>query len=234
MKAAGGCASISADERCASEGCVGLEQQLGAWRAALERGERRVGWKLGLNFPEVEDVIGREPVIGHLTTGTQLRTGASYTAEGVANLRAETEVALSIGQDVAADADRVRARAAITGAAVALEIVDVSRPPDDLEGIVAQNAFHRAFVLGPARAVDPSGLEAQLAINGELRASATAAEDHSDVVRALARLLRAVGEQLQRGDHILAGALTHVPAQPGDEIQAKIQTLGTVHLRIAA
>jgi hypothetical protein len=101
-----------------------------------------------------------------------------------------------------------------------------SRPPDDLEGIVAQNAFHRAFVLGPARAVDPSGLEAQLAVNGELRASATAAEDHSDVVRALARLLRAVGEQLQRGDHVLAGALTHVPTQPGDEIQAKIQTLG--------
>jgi hypothetical protein len=56
-----------------------LNTQLGAWRAALERGERRVGWKLGLNFPEVEDVIGREPVIGHLTAGTQLRTGASYT-----------------------------------------------------------------------------------------------------------------------------------------------------------
>jgi 2-keto-4-pentenoate hydratase len=210
-----------------------LNTQLGAWRAALERGERRVGWKPGLDFPEVEDVIGREPVIGHLTTGTQLRTGGSYIAEGVANLRAETEAALSIGQDVAADAERVRARAAITGAAVALEIVDRSRPPDDLEGIVAQNAFHRAFVLGPARAVAPSGLEAQLAINGELRASATAAEDDIDV-RALARLLRAVGEQLQRGDHILAGALTHVPTQPGDEIQAKIQTLGTVHLRIAA
>jgi 2-keto-4-pentenoate hydratase len=70
------------------------------------------------------------------------------------NLRAETEVALSIGQHVAADADLDEARTAITGAAVALEIVDVSQPPDDLEAIVAQNAFHRAFVLGPARAAD--------------------------------------------------------------------------------
>jgi 2-keto-4-pentenoate hydratase len=210
-----------------------LNTQLGAWRAALERGERRVGWKLGLNFPEIEAVIGREPVIGHLTTGTLLRTGGSYSAEGVANLRAETEVALSIGQDVAADADRDEARAAITGATVALEIVDVSRPPDHLVGVVAQNAFHRAFVLGPTRAVDPSGLEAHLAINGELRASATAAEDHSDVVRAVARLLGAVGEQLQRGDHILAGAVTHVPIRAGDEIQAEIRTLGTVHLQIA-
>jgi 2-keto-4-pentenoate hydratase len=158
-----------------------LNTQLAGWRAALGRGERRVGWKLGLNFPEVEAVIGREPVIGHLTTGTLLRAGASYTAEGVANLRAETEVALLIGQDVAADADPEEARAAITGAAVAIEIVDVSRPPDDLEGIVAQNAFHRACVLGPSRAVDASGLEAHLAINGQLRASATAGQDHSRV-----------------------------------------------------
>jgi 2-keto-4-pentenoate hydratase len=98
---------------------------------------------------------------------------------------------------------------------------------------VIENAFHRAFVLGPVRAIDPSRLEGRLTVNGELRASATAGEDHGAVVRAVAQLLGAVGEGLQRGDHILAGALTHVSIQPGDEIEAEIQSLGAIGLTIA-
>jgi 2-keto-4-pentenoate hydratase len=137
-----------------------------------------------------------------------------------------------IGEDVAADADAAKARAAIVGAAVALEIVDVSRPPDDLEGIVIENAFHRAFVLGPAQRIDRSCLEGRLLVNGNLRASATAGADHGAVVRAVAQLLAAAGEQLQRGDHILSGALTHVAIHAGDEIKAQIQTLGAVTLTI--
>jgi len=209
-----------------------LDEQLARWRMALGAGERRIGWKLGLNFAEVAEVIGDDPIIGHLTTRTLLRTGGSYIAQDGADLRAETEIALAIGQDVAADVNADEARAAIAGAAVALEIVDVNRPPDDLEGIVIENAFHRAFVLGRARPVDPSRLEGRLTINGELRASATAADDHSAVVRAVAQLLASAGEQLQRGDQILSGALTHVPIQPGDEIGAGIRALGTVTLTL--
>ncbi|HEV2775423.1 MAG TPA: fumarylacetoacetate hydrolase family protein [Solirubrobacteraceae bacterium] len=210
-----------------------LSAQLARWRAALDGGERRIGWKLGLNFPEVEAVIGREPIIGYLTTGTLLATGESYSPQDGVQLRAETEVALVIGEDVAADANADTARAAVVGAAVALEIVDVSRPPADLEGIVVENAFHRAFVLGPAHRIDPSRREGRLLVNGNLRASATAGADHGDVVRAVAQLLAAAGEQLQRGDHILCGALTHVAIQPGDEVKAEIQTLGAVTLKIA-
>ncbi len=136
-----------------------LSAQLARWRAALDGGERRIGWKLGWNFPEVEAVIGGEPVSGYLTTGTLLATGTSYAPQDGAQLRAETEVAFVIGEDVAADANADAARAAIVGAAVALEIVDVGRPPADLEGIVIENAFHRAFVLGPARRIDPSRRE---------------------------------------------------------------------------
>jgi 2-keto-4-pentenoate hydratase len=209
-----------------------LHAQLVRWRTALDAGERRIGWKLGLNIAEVEEVIGHDPIIGHLTTATLLGTGESYIAQDGEDLRAETEVVLVIGQDVAADASTDQARAAIAGAAVALEIVDVSRPPDELEGIVIENAFHRAFVLGPARPVDPSRLEGRLTINGELRASATTRDDHSAVVRAVAQLLAAAGEQLQRGDQILAGALTHVPIQRGDEIEADIQTLGAANLTL--
>ena len=92
-----------------------LKEQLSRWRAALGAGERRIGWKLGLNFAEIEAVIGHDPIIGHLTTGTLLRTGESYIAQSSGNLRAETEVALVIGQDVAANVGAAEARAAIIG-----------------------------------------------------------------------------------------------------------------------
>jgi 2-keto-4-pentenoate hydratase len=84
---------------------------------ALDTGERRIGWKLGLNFAEVAEVIGEDPIIGHLTTRTLLGTGESYIVQDGADLRAETEVALVIGQDVAADVSADEARAAIAGTA---------------------------------------------------------------------------------------------------------------------
>jgi 2-oxo-3-hexenedioate decarboxylase len=209
-----------------------LDAQLDRWRAALAGGARRIGWKIGLNFPEVEQVIGRQPVIGHLTSRTLLSSGAGYAIEPGAELRAETEVALSIGRRVAPEADRDEAQAAISGVAVALELVDVKRPPDDLEGIVIANAAHRAFAVGSARAVDPSGLEARLALNGKVCESATPDDDYGETVLAVAQLLGAVGEGLRRGDRILAGSLTHVPVQPGDEVRAEIEALGALDLEI--
>jgi 2-keto-4-pentenoate hydratase len=116
--------------------------------------------------------------------------------------------------------------------AVALELVDVKRPPDDLDGIVIANAAHRAFAVGDVRAVDLSGLEARLALNGTVRESATAADGHGEAVLAVAQLLAAVGEGLRRGDRILAGSLTHVPVQPGDEVRAEIEALGGLDLKV--
>jgi 2-keto-4-pentenoate hydratase len=209
-----------------------LDAQLDRWRTALAGGARRIGWKIGLNFPEVERVVGRQPVIGHLTSRTLLSSGASYAVDPGAELRAETEVAISIGRAVGPEADRTEAKAAISGVAVALELVDVKRPPDDLEGIVIANAAHRAFAVGDACAVDPSGLEARLALNGQLCESAAAGDDYGETVHAVAQLLGAVGEGLRRGDRILAGSLTHLPVQPGDEIRAEIDTLGGLDLKI--
>jgi hypothetical protein len=57
-----------------------LEEQLRSWRAALAGGARRVGWKLAYDIAEIEDVIGREPVVGHLTTATLLPSGGAFAA----------------------------------------------------------------------------------------------------------------------------------------------------------
>jgi 2-keto-4-pentenoate hydratase len=141
-------------------------------------------------------VIGDAAVLGYLTSATLVEDGGTFDAGAVRELRVETEVAVRVGG----------------GQAVALELVDVARPPDDLEGIVAGNVAHRGFVLGPER--DPVG-------------------DYGQVVETTAALLDAASERLEPGDWILSGAITHDPASPGDVTTATVDGLGTVSVRIA-
>jgi 2-keto-4-pentenoate hydratase len=213
-----------------------ISAQLEAWHAALEGGAERVGWKIGLNVPEIQARLGlREPVIGHLTSDTQLEPGGAYPAGSAVSLRAEPEVALELGRDVGPEADEQDARDALAGVGPAIELVDVGRPPEGFEAIIAGNIFHRAFALGPSRPALPAeGAHAEVRVNGEERASADAPDDFSEVVRLVARLLAAVGERLQAGDRIIAGSLTPpVPVEPGDEVAVDLGALGRLELRVA-
>jgi 2-keto-4-pentenoate hydratase len=206
-----------------------IRVQLEDWRQRLETGAERVGWKIGLNVPEVQERLGlREPVIGHLTSATRIES--EYRGAGADDLRAEPEVVLEVGRDVDGDADEETARDAIAGYGAAIEMVDTGRPPADLEGIVAGNVFHRGFVLGPSRPALPTeGVEAVVTVGGEERARADAPDDFAEVVMLVARLLDAVDEGLIAGDRIIAGSLTP-PLQvgPGDEVAVDLGRLGRV------
>jgi 2-keto-4-pentenoate hydratase len=215
----------------------GLRTQLRDWRARLDAGATRLGWKIGLNIPEAQKPLGiEEPVIGYLTSATLVESGGEYRASGDSSLRAEPEVALELGADVGPDADGDAAREAIAALAVALELVDVTRPAGDgIEAIVATNVFHRAVVLGPSRPGLQEGLKASIEVNGERRESAEAPDDFTDVVLLTARLLGEAGERLARGDLIIAGSLTpQVPLAIGDRVAVEIEGLGRVEAAIAA
>ncbi len=208
-----------------------LARQLDHRRTLLLEGAERVGWKLGLGTRER---IGDGPVIGHLTSATRLEPGASYRPVGAAALHADAEVALELGRDVEPDADARAARAAIAGFAPALELVALGGAPDDPEAIVAHNVFHRAFALGRPRASMPvDGIEARIAVDGDVRAAARSPVDFADRVCAAARLLGAVGELLQAGDRLITGSIVQVPVQPGEEVVADLGALGRLRLRIA-
>jgi 2-keto-4-pentenoate hydratase len=198
--------------------------QLEAWRAALHAGARRVGWKIALGIAEIEDVIGGEPALGHLTTATLLEPGGAYRgARADRALRAETELAIEVGDD-----------GAIAGLAVALEIVDTGRPPDGMDAIVAANVFHRAVAFGPTRPGARAGdAHARLLVGGEVREASAVTADPAATVRAIERLLAAVGERLEPGERILAGSSCHVPVAPGDAVVAEIDGLGAVAATIA-
>ena len=211
---------MSVDERVAGA----IKVQLHDWRKALDAGAERVGWKIGLNIPEVQERLGlREPVIGHLTSATRLEPGGSYPGGDADELRAEPEVVIDVGGD-----------GAIAAYGAAIELVDVGRPPADLEGIVQGNVFHRAFVLGQPRPALPlEGVEAVLSVNGEERARADTPDDLSEVVTLVARLLDAVGERLLEGDRIIAGSLTPPePVGPGDRVSVDVGRLGGVEVRV--
>jgi 2-oxo-3-hexenedioate decarboxylase len=204
---------------------AGLAAQLAARRAALDAGARRVGWKLAYGIAEVEELAGDEPVVGHLTSATLLAPGGSYHgASADRELRVETELAVEVGES-----------GAIAGLAVALEVVDVGRPPHGAQALVAANVLHRAVAFGPTRAgaSAPAG-PARLLIGGALREEARVRGDPAAVVAATARLLAAAGERLEAGDLILAGSSCHVPAAPGDAVVAEIAGLGAVAATIAA
>src|SRR5581483_2541449 len=128
----------------------GVEAQLRSWRRLLAGGATRIGWKIGLNDPGVQRRLGLEGnVVGYLTDASLIAPGGRHSLAGGRMVCVEPEVAVHVGRDVPGDANRETARAAIAALGVAIEVIDVDRPFDDLEAIVAANIFHRAVMLGP-------------------------------------------------------------------------------------
>lgn len=208
-----------------------LESQLEFWRAALASGAQRVGWKLGMGEGER---IGAGPVVGHLTTATQLEPCGAYRLEGAVDLRADAEVAVLLGADVDPETGLAAAAAAIAGYGAALELLDLGAPPPgDPERIVATNIWHRAFALDPLdRPAPPDGAQGRLLIDGEVCAGGPLAKDCPGLVQATANLLGAVGERLQAGDCLITGSIVQVPIGRGDEVTAELGPLGQAHLSI--
>ena len=204
----------------------GMREQLELRRQALDRGAEPVGWKIGLNIPEVQQQLGiEEPVLGHLTSETVLEDGAEFHASGAQKLMAEPEVAIELGEGES-----------IAGLAPAIELVDTGRPPrgEGVQGIVADNIFHSAVVLGPSS--DGQPLRATVTVNGEERASADFSDDLAEVVAVAGRRLGEAGEELRSGDRIIAGSITEQvgPLSPGDELEVEVAGLGSLRVTIAA
>jgi 2-keto-4-pentenoate hydratase len=206
-----------------------MREQLRRRQEALDAGAEHVGWKIGLNIPEVQEQLGiEEPVLGHLTSATVVEPGGEYHASGAGKLMAEPEVAIELGEDQK-----------IAGLAPAIELVDTGRPPrgEGVEGIVADNIFHSAVVLGPSRPTPPGdGVHATVFVNGEERASAEMADDLAEVVLVASRRLEEAGEKLRSGDRIIAGSITAQvgPLSPGDDVVVEVAGLGDLQVRIAA
>jgi 2-keto-4-pentenoate hydratase len=199
------------------------QQQLGHWRATLHSGAGRIGWKIGLNVPTVQEKLGIDrSVVGHLTTATLMGADGSHALTGAEKPMAEPEIAIEVGPD-----------GTVAGLAPAIEVADIDRPLEDVGQIVASNIFHRAVAIGPSVGLSSAeGIEAVLTINSEQVASADAgATDLAQTIALVDATLQEAGESLQAGDRIIAGSLTApAPVRPGDRAEVDLGPVGRLEV----
>lgn len=200
------------------------QQQLGHWRAALDSGAHRIGWKIGFTPPAVQEKLGlSEPVVGHLTSATLLGADGSHSLAGAESPKVEPEIAIEVGPGHS-----------IAALAPAIEIVDIPAMPASTEeagDVVAANIFHRGVAIGSSSdSRSAEGVEATLTVNGEVVGTADAgAADLEEIVALAARTLEAAGETLDAGDRIIAGALVPPPAiKPGDRVALDLGAIGSI------
>jgi 2-keto-4-pentenoate hydratase len=223
---------------------AGMAAQGRLRESRLAAGERRVGWKAGLGTAQaMEKASIRSPLTGFLTNAS-LASGMT-TTDGLSidawrNARLEPEVAVRVGADVPAGADRQTVQDAISGVAPSIEIVDVG-DLGDIEQVLAANIFHRAFLFGPF--ADRSGADlgaARLSItrDGDEPQTgidpATALGGLVEVVRAVADQVQLAGDTLRAGDVVMTGSV--VPAitiSGGERFEVTLHGVGSVTVVIA-
>src|SRR5262249_12863129 len=220
----------------------GMRAQLELRRKRLAAGDAPLGWKVGFAAPamlERLDITG--PLVGFLTHNARVQSGGNVSLAAWVQPGAEPEIAVHIARDVAAGADHETAKAAIAGISPAIEIVDLTAPPEDPERIFSGNIYQRHVVLdgtGPARAGSASdGLTCRVIRRGGEFARTSDPQANTGqwvgIVRHVADVLAAFGERLRSGGIIITGrAMPPLTIEPGeDAIAFEVDPIASVAVR---
>ncbi|MEU6782503.1 fumarylacetoacetate hydrolase family protein [Nonomuraea angiospora] len=209
-------------------------------RRALGAGRRLVGRKVGVTNVVLQRQFGiDQPDFGMLFADMSYCDGLPVPVDAFLQPRAEAEVALVLGRDLAGGpftaADVLRA---VDFALPAIEIAD-SRIADwdiSLADTVADNASAGAFVLGstpvPLMGLDLRAVRMTMTRGGEEVSTGSGELVMGNPLNAAVWLASRLGRTdyaLRAGDVVLTGALGPVvPAGPLDEFEARIEGLGSV------
>lgn len=203
-------------------------------------GARVVGRKVGLTSPTVQAQLGvSRPDYGVLFDDMAVPSGGTVPIGRLLQPKVEAEVAFVLGTDLDSnELDAARVRAAVRGAAAAIEIVDSRIAQWDITfaDTVADNGSSGLFVLGPQRRslteFEPVDVVMNLRQGGDTVSTGSGSACLGDPLNALlwlARTSQELGMPLRAGDVVLSGALgPMVAAQPGDRFYAEISDLGPV------
>ncbi|MFN2561930.1 MAG: 2-keto-4-pentenoate hydratase [Jatrophihabitans sp.] len=213
-------------------------------RLILADGDRIIGYKAGLTSKPMQRMLGVDhPDYGPVLGSTVFRDGDEVSVGAFIAPKLEAEIVLVIGEQLRGPGVTVDdARAAVSGAAASMEIVD-SRFVDwriKLADTVSDLASNGAMVMSetvlPLADIDIRLIGMVLTRDGELvdtGAGAAALGNPLAVVAWLANTLGADGIALEPGHVIMTGALhAAVPMQAGEEYRAEFDRLGSVSVRI--
>ncbi len=205
------------------------------------RGERRVGYKMGLTSRAKMQQVGVSEVIwGRLTDAMRLEEGGVLSLGKYVHARVEPEIAYIIGKPLSGTVSAAEALAAVDAVAPALEIID-SRYKNfkfSLPDVIADNSSSSGFYVGAYAKpdTDVSNLGIIMEVNDRPVQIGSSAAILGNPIRSLvsaARQIGRAGESLQPGDIVLAGGATAAhPLSVGEHIKTTFQTLGTVSFAV--
>lgn len=200
------------------------------------------GAKIALTTQVMQEMVKYfKPIAGRILARDIHESGATLNLTDYVRIGVECEVAVRLGRPLTPDGapyDLERVSLAVASLHVGIELVD-DRAADykslDAMTLIADNAFNRGVVLGPAihdwQQLDLAAQEGVIRLNGDTRGSGRG----SDVMgghpfAALAWLANHMAEQglvLEAGALVLTGSLaaTQFP-RAGQEVTAAIGALG--------
>jgi len=216
----------------------GMTSQFRLRKRRLAAGDESIGWKIGFGSPAaLEKMAIQAPLVGFLLDRALVPSGTIFAISDFKKPAVEPEIAVHMGADLPAGANRRTVRQAIAAIGPAIEIADAVFPPDHVEDILAGNIYQRNLVLG-----DPDfsraggvldGLKARVLRQGKEVANTTDVQaitgELIDNVRHVADLLSEFGEILRAGQIIITGSIVPpIRLKEAEEIEFTLEPIGTI------
>ncbi len=206
-------------------------------RRSAEEGER-VGYKVGFTSEAVQERLGRDdPAFGRILEGT-VRGEGQVPIDGMVDPVIEPEIAFLLEESVPPGASTLEVLAATRAVVPTIEVADCRTVDWDITGpeAIADNTLSgriaHAGRLADPTAVDLAAESVVVRRNGAVAATGTGTDvlgGPTNVLTWLADTLTEHEESLSAGDIVVTGSMTDiVPLQPGDTIEARFGTLGSV------
>jgi 2-oxo-3-hexenedioate decarboxylase len=207
----------------------------------LERGERLTGFKMGLtSLAKMAQVNVNEPMMGRLTDAMEVPDGGTLSSARFIHPRVEPEIAFRLSRDLSGEVDVTTARAAVGGAAAAIDVLDsrYAAFKFNLADGIADNCSSSGYVIGSWQPLPDrlDNLAMRIEVDGEIVHEGSSSEILGDPLNSLimaARLAARQGTTLKEGQIFLTGAATAaVPVRPGMTARAVVEGLGSCSLRV--
>jgi 2-oxo-3-hexenedioate decarboxylase len=209
----------------------------------IRRGERLIGWKMGMTSKVKMKQMGvKDPIYGILTDAMHVPDAGVMQLKGRIHPKIEPEVAFLIGKDLEGPVSPAQVLQATNGVCAALEVID-SRFENfefQLPDVVADNTSASGFVLGnfmrKTDRLDLGNLGIVFEVNGVPVQFGSTAAILGHPARSIAELVNMLAKRdltLKAGSIVLAGGATAaVPVASGDRVKVSIHHLGSAEVRV--
>ena len=216
----------------------GMEAQLELRRELLASGLKPLGWKLAFGGPAaMERLKTNAPLVGFLMDWAVVGSGSTISLDGWKKPAAEPELAVYMGKDLSPGADRETASDAIEALGPAIEIADVTNPPEEVEQTLACDIYQRHVVIGKKDRTRAGGIlndlrcrvscgEREIEVPEDIQ---TLTGELIEIVQHTANILGAFGEKLRAGEILITGSMTPpISVSAGDKIDFTLSPIGSI------